>query len=78
MWQFSGAPADHEDDRVIEKHVAEALNSAVKSLIQVIWTDDEDARHDAEQRMVLITKARTRWSTSESKLPNAKPLISIF
>jgi len=36
MWLFSGAPEDPEDDTVMEKHGAEALYSAVKSLMHAI------------------------------------------
>ena len=36
MWLFSGAPEDAEDDTVMEKHGAEALYSAVKSLTHAI------------------------------------------
>jgi len=36
MWLFSGAPEDPEDDTKMEKHGAEALDSAVKSLMHAI------------------------------------------
>jgi hypothetical protein len=38
MWLFSAAPEDPEDDTVMEKHGAEALYSAVKSLMNTIRT----------------------------------------
>jgi hypothetical protein len=38
MWLFSGAPEDPEDDTVMEKRGAEALYSAVKSLMNTIRT----------------------------------------
>jgi hypothetical protein len=36
MWQFPGRPEDPEDDTVMEKHGAEALYSAEKSLMHPI------------------------------------------
>jgi len=43
MWLFSGTPEDPEDETVMEKHGADALYSAVKSLIHAIRTEDEEA-----------------------------------
>jgi len=43
MWLFSSAPEYPEDDTVIEKHGAETLYSAVKSLMHAIQT--ENKRH---------------------------------
>jgi hypothetical protein len=36
MWLFSGAPEDPEDETLMEKHSAEALCSAVNSLMHAI------------------------------------------
>jgi len=44
MWLFSGAPDDPEDDTVMEKHCADALNCAVKSMMHALWTEDEEAQ----------------------------------
>jgi hypothetical protein len=52
MWLFSGAPEDPEDDTVMEKHGAEALCSAVKSLMHAIRSTDEEAQQDAVHRMI--------------------------
>jgi len=52
MWLFSGAPADPEDKAVIDKHGAEELYSAVKSLMDAIRTEPQDAHQDAAQRMI--------------------------
>jgi len=52
IWLFSGVPEDPVDDTVMEKHGAEALYSAVKSLMHAIWTKDEDAQQDATHRMM--------------------------
>jgi hypothetical protein len=38
MWLFSGAPEDQEDETLMEKHRAESLYSAVKSLMHAIRT----------------------------------------
>jgi hypothetical protein len=54
MWLFAGAPADPEDDTVMETHGAEALYSAVKSLMHDIRTDDEEAQQDAVHQMIQI------------------------
>jgi hypothetical protein len=43
MRLFSGATEDSEDDTVMEKHGAEALYSAVKSLMHAIRTKDKEA-----------------------------------
>jgi len=55
MGLFSGVPEDPEDDTVMEKHGAEALYSAVKSLMHAIRTKDEEAQQDAAHRMIEIT-----------------------
>jgi len=77
MWLFSGAPEDTEDDTVMEKHSADALYSAVKSLMQAIRTEDKDARQDAAHRMIQIAKPWTIRRWSESKLANGKPPVRI-
>jgi len=77
MWLFSGAPEDPEDDTAMEKHGAEALYSAVKSLMGAVRTKDEEAQQDAAQRMIQIETPWTirRWSVS--KLANGKPPVRI-
>jgi hypothetical protein len=77
MWLFSGAPEDPEDDTVMEKHGAETLYSAVKSLMHAIRTKDEEAQQDAAHRMIQIAKPWTIRRWSESKLANGKPLVRI-
>ena len=52
MWLFSGAPEDPEDEIVMEMHEADALYSAVKSLMHAIRTEDQDARQDAAHWMI--------------------------
>jgi len=59
MWLFSGAPEDPEDDTVMEMHSADALYSAVKSLMHAIRTEDEEAKQDAAHRMIQIA---TPWT----------------
>jgi hypothetical protein len=46
MWLFSGVHNDPEDTTVMEKPGADALYSAVKSLMHAIWTEDQDASQD--------------------------------
>jgi hypothetical protein len=41
MWLFSSAPDNPEDDMVIENHGADALYSAVKSLMHAIQTKNK-------------------------------------
>jgi len=77
MWLFSGAPDDPEDETVKEKHGADALYSAVKSLMHAIRTEDEEAQQDAAHRMIQIAKPWTIRRWSESKLANGKPLVRI-
>jgi len=52
MWLFSGTPEDPEDETVIEMHGADALYSAVKSLMHAIRTEDQNAQQDAAHRMI--------------------------
>jgi len=56
MWLFSGAPEDPEDETVMEMHGADALYSAVKSLMHAIRTEDQDAQQDAAHWMIQIAK----------------------
>jgi len=58
VWLFSGAPEDLEDDTGMKKHSVLALYSTVKSLMQAIRADNQDAQHDATHRTILIGKAR--------------------
>jgi len=77
MWLFSGAPEYPEDDTVMEKHGAEALYSAVKSLMHAIWTEGEHAQQDAAHHMIQIARPWTTRRWSESKFANGKPLVRI-
>ena len=75
MWLFSGAPDDPEDKTVKEKHDADALNSAVHSLMHAIRTEDKEAQQDVVRRMIQIAKPWTIARWSESKLANGKLLV---
>jgi len=44
MWLFSGAPEDPENESVMEMHGADALYSAVMSLMHAIRTEDQDTQ----------------------------------
>jgi hypothetical protein len=77
MWLFSGAPEDPEDETVMEMHGADALYSAVKSLMGAIWTKNQDAQQHAAHRMIQIATPWTVRRWSESKLTNGKPLVRI-
>jgi len=77
MWLFSGAPEDPADETLMEMHGADALNSAVKSLMHAIWTEDEEAQQHAVHRMIQIAKPWTIRRWSESKIGNGKPLVQI-
>jgi hypothetical protein len=58
-------------------HNAEALYSAVKSLMHAIQTKDKDAQQNEVHQMIQIAKPWTiRW-WSESKLANRKPVVQI-
>jgi len=70
MWLFSGAPDDPEDDTVMEKYDADALYSAVKSLMHDIQTEDEEAQQDAVHRTIQIAKPWTISRWSELKIAN--------
>jgi len=77
MWLFSGAPYKLVADTVMEKHGAEALYSAVKSLMHAIRTEDKEAQQDAAHRMVQIAMPWMMRSSLEWKLANGKPLVQI-
>jgi len=77
MWLFSGAPEDPEDETAMAMHSANALYSAVKSLMHAIRTEDQDTQQDAAHQMIQIAKPWTIRRWSESKLPNGKPLVQI-
>jgi len=77
FWRLSGAPDDPEDNTVLDKYGADAVYSAVKSLMQAIRTEDEEAQQDAVHRMIQIAKPWTIWRWLESKCPNGKPLGQI-
>ena len=78
MCLFSGAPEYPEDYTVMEKHGAEALYSAVNSVMHGIWTQDEDDQQDAEPGMIRIAKPWTIRRWSELKLANGKQLLQIL
>ena len=63
MWMFSGVAEDSENDAVMEKHSADALDSAVKRLMHAIRTEDKDTQLDAAHRTIQIAKPWTirRW-----------------
>jgi len=67
LWLFWGVPEDPEDDTAMEKHGAEALYSAVKSLMHAIWIKDEDAQLAALHRMIQIAQTwmTRQWSQLE-------------
>jgi len=75
MWLFAAAPEDPKDDTAMEKHGAEALYSAVKSLMHAIWTEEEEAQKDAAHQMIQSTQPLTIRQWSQSKLANGIPLI---
>jgi len=74
---FSGAPADPEDYTAMEKHGAEALYPAVKSLIHAIQTKDKEAQQDAAHQIFQIPKSWTITWWSESIVANGKSLLQI-
>lgn len=78
MWLTSDAPADPEDDTVIDKHGEDTQNNAVKMMMHAIQIEDEEAQHDAVHQMIQIPHHRTIGSWAESKLANGKPLFQIL
>jgi len=77
MWLFSGAPEDPEDGAVMEKHGADALYSAVKSLKHAMKTEDEETQQNAVHWMIQIAKPWMRRRWSESTITNGKLFITI-
>jgi len=70
-------PDDPEDETLKKKHGADALYSAVTSLMHAIWTEDEEGQQDAAHRMIQIAKHWTIRRWSESKRASRKPLVRI-
>jgi hypothetical protein len=77
MWLIPGAPEDPEDGTVMEMDVADALYSAVKSLMHAIQTEDQDSQQDAAHQVIQIAKPWMIKRWSDWKLPNWKPLVRI-
>jgi len=77
MWLFSGGPDNPEDDTVIEKHGADAMYSAVKSLMHAIQTNDKEAQQDAAHGMIQIANPLVIRRWSELAIANRKPLVWI-
>ena len=77
MWLFSGVPEDPADDTVMEMHGADALYSAVNSLMHAIRTEDQDAQQDVAHWMIQIAMPWTIRRWSESRLADGKPLVWI-
>jgi len=77
MWLFPGVPEDPENETVMEMHGANALYSAVKSLMHAIRTEDQDAQQNAAHRMIQIAKPWTICRCSESKFGNENPPVRI-
>jgi hypothetical protein len=77
MWLFSGVPEDPEDDPVMEKHGTDALYSALKSLMHVIWTEDQDTQQDAANWTIQNAEPWMRRRWSESRFVNGKPHFRI-
>ena len=73
MWLFSGVSDNPEDDIVMEKHGANALYSAVKSMMHAILTEHEEVQQHAVNWMIQIAKPWTVRRWSESKLANRTP-----
>jgi len=63
-WLFQGAPADPENETVMEKDGADTLYSIVTSLMHAIRTDYEDPLEDVACQMIHIAKplSTRRWS----------------
>jgi hypothetical protein len=78
MWLFADAHEETEEKTVTEKHGADALDSAVKSVMPAIRTEDQDAQQDAAHRMIHMGKPWTIRRWSESKFANGKPLVRIL
>jgi hypothetical protein len=78
MWLFSGAPEDPDNETVMEMHGADALYSAVKSLMHAIWTEVQDTQQDAAHQMIQIATPWTLQRWSELKLANGIPLVRIL
>ena len=77
MWEFSGAPGDPENDSVMEKHGANVLSTAVKSLMHAIRPENHDAQQHAPHQMIQIAKPWTVRRLSEWKVANGKPIVCI-
>ena len=78
MWLVSGTHDDPEDDKLMDKDSADALYSAVKSMMYAIRTEVHDAQLEAAHRMIHNAKPRMFRRPSESKLGNDEALVRIL
>jgi hypothetical protein len=60
---------------MMDKHGADGLYSAVKSLMHTIRTKDEEPQQDVAHLMIHIIKPWTIWWWLTSKLAHRKPLM---
>jgi len=77
MRLFSGSLNDLEDDCVMERDVAETLYSAVKYLMQAIWTEDEEDQQGVTHCIIRNVKRWMIWGWPELKIVHQKLLAQI-
>jgi hypothetical protein len=77
VWLLSDTPENPADDTVLEKHGAEELYSAEKSLIHAIRTEHEEAQQGVTLRMIQIAMPWSFRRWLESKLAKGQPLVQI-
>jgi len=64
MWLMTSEPDDPEDNTVMEKYGADALNFAMNSLMHALQTEDEESQQDAVYQMTQFANPGMirRWS----------------
>jgi len=78
MSLYWGVPEYPQDNTVSEKHAAEALDSAVKSLIHAIRTENKQVQQVVGHQTMQIAKPFPIRRRREMKLENGKTLVMIM
>jgi len=75
MWLFSGAPDNPQDETLVGKHSAELLYSAVRSLMNAIRTEDQDAQQNAAHWTIQVSEPWIISQWTKLHIANGKQVV---
>jgi hypothetical protein len=75
MLLVSGAPDHLEGITVMEMHLEDAANAAIKIVIQIVPTEEQHAKQDVAHGIIDIATPWMIRRWSESNLANGKPPV---